>query len=212
MCAMSWDERRAGWRASEVAESYDGQRFTGRLDRVKHANDARRVLGLLALVGPAPLRILDAPVGTGRMLPDLASAGHSVVGVDLSEAMLAAGGARASGGAVRGEIERLPFADGAFDAAISLRFLFHARDPEVRRRLLVELRRVAGALVVHERCAETLKHRARRARKAFALARRYRHACTRDEFRAELEAAGWRTERVERVSLLFSDKVLVLAR
>ncbi|MEL6716106.1 MAG: methyltransferase domain-containing protein [Planctomycetota bacterium] len=204
---MSWEERREGWRARGVADGYDRVRFSGPLDRLKHRNDARRVLGLLARVGPAPLSVLDVPVGTGRMVGDLEGEGHRVTGVDLSAAMLGAGGGAAGGGAVLGEIERLPFADGAFDAAVSLRFLFHARDPDVRARLLTELRRVAGALVVHERCAETRKHRSRLARGR----RGTRPAPTAAEFEAELRAAGWRQVRAERVSRLFSDKVLVLA-
>ena len=81
LSAVSWEERREGWRARGVADGYDRVRFSGPLDRLKHRNDARRVLGLLARVGPAPLSILDVPVGTGRMGGDLEGAGHRVTGV-----------------------------------------------------------------------------------------------------------------------------------
>ena len=132
---MGWTERRDGWRDEEVAAAYDARRFRTPLQRAKHANDARIVARLLGSVG-AGLRVLDAPTGTGRMVPELLAEGHRVVGIDLSTAMLsrAAGGDAETGfvGHAAGEIERLPFASDAFDAAISLRFLFHARDRAVR--------------------------------------------------------------------------------
>lgn len=209
---MGWDERRRGWRAEDVASGYDAQRFEGPLDRAKHRNDARKVLALLREIGPGPLRVLDAPVGTGRMVPDLEAAGHSVTGVDLSPAMLEAGGRGAGGGAALGEIERLPFRDDAFDAAISLRFLFHARDAGARERMLTELARVAGALVVHERCRLTWKHRSRELRGRLGARSSPRPAPDLAELRAELARSGWRVERQEFVSRAFSDKVLVLAR
>lgn len=209
---MGWEERRGGWRAEDVASGYDAQRFSGRLDRAKHRNDARKVLALLRAVGAAPLRVLDAPVGTGRMVPDLEAAGHRVTGVDLSPAMLDAGGRGAGAGAALGEIERLPFRDDAFDAAVSLRFLFHARDPDARARMLTELARVAGALVVHERCRLTLKHRSREVRGRLGARKAPRPAPDLENLRAELARSGWRAERHLFVSRAFSDKVLVLAR
>ena len=204
---VSWDERREGWRKAEVATEYDRVRFSGPLDRLKHRNDARRVLRLLARAKKGPLHVLDAPIGTGRLIPDLEGAGHRVTGVDLSPAMLRSGGVYANRGAVLAEVERLPFKADAFDATVTLRFLFHARDRGVRRRLLGELARVAPYLVLHERCAETLKHSFRRARKKRGL----RDAPTLAELGLELEAAGLRIAAFERVSTLFSDKVLVLA-
>jgi ubiquinone/menaquinone biosynthesis C-methylase UbiE len=68
---------------------------------------------------PASLRVLDAACGTGRHTTHLARLGHLVTGVDASVPMLAQ--ARAKRGdlaLVEAQIERLPFPDAAFDAAV----------------------------------------------------------------------------------------------
>ncbi|MFW6083858.1 MAG: class I SAM-dependent methyltransferase, partial [Gemmatimonadota bacterium] len=64
--------------------------------------------------------VLDLACGAGRHLRELASAGVSAVGLDLSRVLLAE--ARAADPAarlVRGDMRRLPFADGAFGALTS---------------------------------------------------------------------------------------------
>lgn len=207
-----WDDRRLGWVDPDMAGTYDRVRFEGRASALKQRADARAVLGALATIGPG-LDLLDAPAGTGRMTADLQAAGHRVVGVDLSEAMVRAGrGAGVPPLTALGEIEALPFADGSFDAVVSMRFLFHARDPEVRRRLLGEFARVARFVVVHERFAPTLKDTSRRLRARMRLSRPRPPAPTTASLRAELAGAGLELVRVRRISALFSDKVVFLAR
>lgn len=215
MKAVKWTTRRTGWTDDGVAAAYDARRFGSVLGRRKHANDARIVVSLLARVGSG-LRVLDAPTGTGRMVGDLVEAGHRVVGVDLSEAMLARGNSPAASfefpGNVAAEIERLPFPDDTFDAAVALRFLFHVRDGEVRHALLTELRRVAPWLVGHERAAENVKHAGRFLRSRIGLRSRYRPAPRRADLTRELESAGWTLVAAPPVSRLFSDKRMFLAR
>ncbi len=216
---MAWTERREGWTDEDVASDYDARRFAGPMQRRKHANDARLVRGLLARVG-AGLHVLDAPTGTGRMVQDLLAAGHRVTGIDLSEPMLhqalqsPGAGPNAGGfrGFLSGEIERLPFRDDAFDAVISLRFLFHAKDPEVRARLLAEFHRVSPWMIGHVRSRENLKHAGRWLRSHAGLSRRYRPAQGRRELASELASCGWRLVESTPVSRVFSDKVLFLAQ
>ena len=217
MVAMAWTERREGWTDERVATDYDARRFSGPMQRRKHANDARLVTGLLEQAGKE-LHVLDAPTGTGRMVGDLLEAGHRVTGIDLSQPMLhqarSATGSDSSRfrGCLAGEIERLPFQDDAFDAVISLRFLFHARDPAVRARLLAEFRRVSPWLIGHVRSRENLKHAGRWLRSQAGLSRRYRPAQGRRELRGELGASGWDLVKCTPVSRIFSDKVLFLAK
>jgi len=101
--------------------------------------------------------ILDAPTGTGRFIPLLRDLGHRTTGVDISLDMLKMkpiqpGESR--GSRVRADCETLPFADGAFDYVVSMRFLGHL-PPEARVNVLVEFKRVArkgmivGFPVVH---------------------------------------------------------------
>lgn len=46
------------------------------------ADHDAQVAGLLSLLGPAPMRILDLGCGNGRILAPLANAGHAVEGID----------------------------------------------------------------------------------------------------------------------------------
>jgi SAM-dependent methyltransferase len=92
----------------------------------RDAAEARRCLALLPRLAPlsgtpaAP--ILDLGCGDGRHLEYLQAAGHATVGVDLSPHLLAVAQRRrpGSGPLVRGDMRRLPFADGAFAAVLSL--------------------------------------------------------------------------------------------
>jgi demethylmenaquinone methyltransferase/2-methoxy-6-polyprenyl-1,4-benzoquinol methylase len=94
---------------------------------------------LVAAVAVAPTdRVLDAATGTG-LVPAALIERHrcSMVGIDQSEEMLARARARqdtdrtfgARCELLRGEAERLPFADGAFDALTFTYLLRYVDDP-----------------------------------------------------------------------------------
>jgi SAM-dependent methyltransferase len=86
----------------------------------------------------APARVLDVPCGAGRHAIELASRGHRPVGVDLSEEMLAAARAAASGREVewrRAEMRDLAGA-GPFDAAYCLGNSFGYLHPDASREFL----------------------------------------------------------------------------
>jgi SAM-dependent methyltransferase len=96
--------------------------------------------------------VLDIGCGTGRHLAALGRRGTSAFGLDLSPHLLALAARRAPGRVVRGDMRRLPFADGAFDAALSMftSFGYFAESAE-NRRVLEEARRVVrpgGGLVI----------------------------------------------------------------
>lgn len=92
-------------------------------------------------------RVLDVATGTGMVAFALAQRGCEVVGLDQSEAMLGAARARLAHSPqladrvrfVRGEAERLPFADGEFDA---LTFTYLLRYVDDRAATMRELARV----------------------------------------------------------------------
>jgi SAM-dependent methyltransferase len=197
-----------------VAARYDRRRFEGPLRRWKERRDGVLVLELLRRAG-AVGRVLDLPCGTARLASVLAGAGHRVVGCDLSAAMLDARrpSAGAALGFVRGDCERLPFVRGAFDAVVSLRFLFHVRDRALRIEMLREMARVSRVCVVGQvREPQSLKHRLRSLRSRVGLAARYRPAEGRRALADELRAAGLELVLLAPVSLAFSDKALFLAR
>jgi demethylmenaquinone methyltransferase/2-methoxy-6-polyprenyl-1,4-benzoquinol methylase len=110
--------------------------------------DPRWRRALVASVDPRPgQRVLDVATGTGMVAVALAARGCEVVGIDQSEQMLA--GARAKllqrpalrnrVTFVRGEAERLPFADREFDA---LTFTYLLRYVDDRAATMAELARV----------------------------------------------------------------------
>lgn len=113
--------------------------------------DARWRRFMVSRVDVAPgAWVLDVAAGTGLVTRELAKAGAiHVVALDQSEAMLRVGAEanrRAGGGgrivAVLGQAERLPFADGSFDAVTFTYLLRYVDDAQAT---LVELGRVLRA-------------------------------------------------------------------
>jgi SAM-dependent methyltransferase len=82
------------------------------------------LLPLLAALPPG--RALDAACGTGRVSGHLAAAGHEVVGVDTTPAMLERARAKVPGARfVEGRLEALPVDDASFDLAVCALALDH---------------------------------------------------------------------------------------
>ncbi|MBV9681463.1 MAG: class I SAM-dependent methyltransferase [Solirubrobacterales bacterium] len=110
--------------------------------------DPRWRRALLDAIDPRPgMRILDVATGTGLVAFGLAGRGATVIGLDQSEQMLAGARRRLAARSdlaarlsfVAGEAERLPFADGDFDA---LTFTYLLRYVDDRAATMRELARV----------------------------------------------------------------------
>ena len=98
--------------------------------------------------------LLDLGTGTGGLLRELArrrDRPRLAVGVDESAAMLEHAGALPQGWSLEtGDARRLRFPDGAF-SLVTAAYLLHVVDPESRRQIVAEARRVlrpGGNLVV----------------------------------------------------------------
>lgn len=96
----------------------------------------------------APQRILDIGCGTGSLPVQIAATvpGTQVTGLDPDPKALGRGTAKATAAGVdvswrEGFGDELPFEDGAFDRVVSS-FMFHHLDPDVKRGMLREARRV----------------------------------------------------------------------
>jgi len=142
---MSADEARRFFDA--IAARYDREYGLS-------GDESRRRMGRVLEALPAPCRVLDLGVGTGRELASLLDAGYEPTGVDLSPAMLARCARRARPvPLVTADFwQPLPFEDASFGAAIALHgTLAHPPDDEAIPRLARELARVVragGSLVV----------------------------------------------------------------
>jgi ubiquinone/menaquinone biosynthesis C-methylase UbiE len=131
-----------------MAERFDAQRFGGPIGGMLAATQERV---LLEFTAAAPgVRVLDVGTGTGRAAIALAARGAEVTGVDASAEMLKVAADRAAERHVtvrfeQGDAHTLPFGDGTFDVAVSLRVLMHTPG---WRRCVGELCRVARTRVV----------------------------------------------------------------
>ncbi len=135
------------------AENYRDRRFgRSRHGRQVDAAERRlvgRLIGDLGVVGP----VLDAPCGAGRFLPILACGGRDCTGVDVSAEMLGLAHRAAADEGVpwrvaMADARRLPFADGWFELALSMRLLHRVRTEAERVAVLRELARVSGRWVL----------------------------------------------------------------
>lgn len=125
----------------EVAASYEARRAD---DKWHAENQASQEL--LAML-PTGLKTLDAPVGTGRLIPALVERGFDATGLDVSADMLnearkQADEIGASIELVQGDIRHIPFPDENFDLVSCLRFLNWIDEDGVRE-VLPELARVS---------------------------------------------------------------------
>lgn len=101
-------------------------------------------LHAMAAEQPGPLRILDVGCGTGRTLAQIHQAlpDARLTGIDLSPFYVETARRDAPFAAlVAGNAESLPFADGSFDAVVSV-FLFHELPRNTRRTVWAEVARV----------------------------------------------------------------------
>lgn len=110
---------------------------------------------LEALGAPAGRSLLDIGGGAGAFAAPLAEAGFAVTLGDISPVMAGRAAARVPR-AVAADAQRLPFAAGAFDCAVSINVLRHIPDHVAALR---EARRVVrgGPVVIKVSTAETLR-------------------------------------------------------
>jgi SAM-dependent methyltransferase len=138
--ASRWDAQ-----AEEYDSAYDDPGRRGRLVRA-------RLAVALELLPRGPGRVLDAGMGGGRLVAELARRGWAVSGADVSAEMVALARRRTPGvsdALVVAGIEELPFADGSFDVVTALGVLEFADDVGAALRELGRvLRRPGGVAVV----------------------------------------------------------------
>ncbi len=111
-------------------------------------------VGAVAALVPAGLSVLDVGTGTGALLPLLAEVADRVCAVDRSEAMLARARLLCERSGLervllqRADIQALPFADAAFDAAYGSMVLHHVARPALAVREMARVVRPGGSVAV----------------------------------------------------------------
>ncbi|HEX4521415.1 MAG TPA: glycosyltransferase [Gaiellaceae bacterium] len=129
---------------ADAVSHYEG----GRAEEYGFVTQARWVRS--ALARSRPRSVLDAGCAAGSLTPTLREAGATeIVGVDLEPAMLAAASRRwPQERWLRGDLARLPFADGELDAAVSLGVLEYVDDPVAVLRELARVVRPGGTVLI----------------------------------------------------------------
>ncbi len=175
----------------EAAREYERTRFRsmrGRLTDGLEWRLIRRGLGRLGWRDGEDVRVLDVPVGTGRMASRLSRAGCTVTGIDASADMLSEATSRSSASRyLLGRIEELPLDSASVDYAVCVRLFGHL-PPDAKDAALRELARVSARGCVVCFPGDTRLLRARRSRQArsgrrldswFPMSRRHAEAMAR---------------------------------
>jgi SAM-dependent methyltransferase len=106
--------------------------------------------GLIKSLLPMGGLVLDVGCGTGQLAAAIAAEGFDVFGVDLSASMVAKARERGLAGTYAGVTTALPFADNAFDLALTVATLHHLETRERVAATVNEMARVVkrGGFVV----------------------------------------------------------------
>jgi ubiquinone/menaquinone biosynthesis C-methylase UbiE len=155
---------------AEVASSLAAQRFKNRdassydlltdeFDRFTNRLSRPLASKMISLARLAPSeRILDIGTGTGIVAlqgAQMVGAGGKVLGIDLSDGMLAAAEAKVSQAGFSNQVEfrkmdaeALDLADQSFDVVLSLFALFHFPNPLVALKEMLRVLRPGGRLII----------------------------------------------------------------
>jgi len=98
---------------------------------------------------PNARRILDLGCGTGMFLKELSRHAEFVAGIDASLEMLRMANVRRGKAAlVLADADQLPFADGSFDAVVSVTLLQNMPDPAVTIKEVARVLRPGGRAIL----------------------------------------------------------------
>jgi len=203
------------YKESDVAESYDAERFTslaGRaFDRLEKGYIRKAFAGLAT-----GARVADIPCGTGRLAETLLEHGFDVSGFDISAAMLEVAGRRLKRFGPRfaakvGDARRMDSPTDPFDAVLCARVLMHFPLPEQIDFLKGAARLTKGPVVITH-SLDTPYQRFRR-----WIKRRLRHAnpvsypLADADIRRLLDGAGLREVRRFRPMPLLTEEIILVA-
>jgi 2-polyprenyl-3-methyl-5-hydroxy-6-metoxy-1,4-benzoquinol methylase len=138
-----------------LARAFDAQ--APRFERAPVQSDPAALARLVQFTGfPPGSRILDAGCGPGLVCEALLSAGHRVMGVDLSLEMIERARRRCEPWGDRAEFQQLSLFDNVlddlarFDGALSRYVVHHVIDPLALVARQVQLLRPGGTLVIND--------------------------------------------------------------
>jgi ubiquinone/menaquinone biosynthesis C-methylase UbiE len=211
-----YEYKKQFYQSSEVAADYDEHRFRTPKRMRRNARKWAAIEKALALASGVKT-IVDLPCGTGRFTGNLARAGYTVVGSDISVEMMQQAAKLESvkheniKGYVRADAEKMPFGTKSADCVMSIRFLFHV-DPDTRRRMLREFGRVSRRWVIADyRHKYSFRYGIWKLSRTLGLTKRPFERVSVKSMTSEFEDAGLRVAKIINVRRWLSDKWVVLA-
>ena len=203
---------KSAYQQTDEADTYDAVRFRSLKGRWEDRLEKNAIVRVLRDV-PSGARVLDLPCGTGRITEFLLDMGYKVVGADISEPMMAHAREKLAGRSNlesldRADAESLPYQDGEFDAVTSLRFSNHV-PPDVRLRVLKEMRRVSKGPIIISYCnPNTISALKRRIKALIRKPRAPWNPATPRQVAAEAAQAGLKITRASAIVPLISETVV----
>jgi SAM-dependent methyltransferase len=125
-----------GWRKEELRRRWYPPEFRGMYQRFEDALRERV---------PAGATVLDAGCGSGRIFRYELQSGCRVVGLDIGAALRDNPNV---GDGVRGDVQRLPFADATFDAVLASHVMEHLSRPDEALTEMARVLRPGGRLLL----------------------------------------------------------------
>jgi len=142
---------RNAYQDKTVAEKYDAERFKSLKGRWEDLLEKKALKKGLALLTPKS-KILEVPVGTGRMTEYMLQKGFYLTGIDISQEMLSLAQNKLSHfhescSLMAGDAEKLPFQEETFDGVVSVRLFGHL--PQEKKRIVLrEFAKVSRSYVI----------------------------------------------------------------
>ncbi|MEX0833837.1 MAG: methyltransferase domain-containing protein [Actinomycetota bacterium] len=203
---MDTQQQRERQRWDDWAPTYDRSWFQRGFFRKVHD-------GVLEALSPAKgERILDVGCGTGNLAMRIAGQGARVAGADAAPAMLLEAASKGRGrllGLVAAVAEQLPFAEGAFDAAVTVMSAHHWVDPKAGVGELARVLHPGGRVVLAD--IGRLGPLVDLLRRVFVANTEHHSGWTPAELAALLYMAGFRNARMRTMRLLGTNVVLIAA-
>lgn len=211
----TWDAN-VHYKNRQIAEQYDGARFSSLAGRVFNTREKRLVVRAFAGL-PRGARIADIPCGTGRLAEPLLEAGFRVHGMDISREMLDVASRRLArfGDAFTTEVadaKAMKRPEEPFAGVLCARVLMHFDLDEQIAFLRGVASLTSGIVVVNHSFSSPYQRFRRRVKKALGHAAPARCPVTDSEIERLLGEAGLVEIRRERMNPVISEAVYVVAR
>ncbi len=188
----------------EVAAEFD--QISNAYDATRDPIDAETLTRLESAFEAAGIRrVLEIGVGTGRIAKPLTERGLEVTGIDASRGMLSHARAKGLLRLIRGSAYRLPFSDGAFDAALFVHVLHVLDEPGRALREATRAGRHGAFALLHPRSGSSERERAPE-----EVRRRVREELSRAGYDFPSGGGPWRREQ-ELLSAHPPDRLTVLS-